>query len=397
MTIGKKIVAGFVVPLVMLAAIAALAYWSTALVINNDWWVAHTHEVLDNLDLLLSAIKDAETGQRGYLLTDKPSYLEPYNTALTGWEKPFQDLETLTHDNPNQQARLTELRPLVESKFAELKKTIELRDKKAKAEGGGDAALELVKTDAGKQDMDRIRAIMNDMRDEEIKLLRDRDAESRWSVLFTWFAMGAGTFVAFVIVFVVAYFVVRSVTQPVRSAIQLPDGFQQRNPGNGDAAGDRGAGAGGGGGANCGHRGRGDANGRAVRPAGAGVGEAVQRTLEIGKAGRKAVEDSIAALGKVQEQVETTARKHPGPGRAGPGHRRDHRHRQRHRRADQPAGPQRRHRGQPRRRARQGLRRRGRRGQGPGRPVQEGDGAGAADPRRDPEGAPTPRCCPPRR
>lgn len=99
MTIGKKIVAGFAAPLLMLAMAAALAYWCTALVINNDWWVKHTHEVLDNMDLLVSTLKDAETGQRGYLLTDKPGYLDPYTKAVAGWETPFKDLETLTHDN----------------------------------------------------------------------------------------------------------------------------------------------------------------------------------------------------------------------------------------------------------------------------------------------------------
>ena len=307
MTIGKKIVAGFVAPLVMLAMAAGLSYWSTALVINNDGWVAHTHEVLDDLDLLLSTIKDAETGQRGYLLTDKASYLEPYNAAVGAWEKPFGDLETLTHDNPTQQGRLRELKPLVEKKFDELKKTIELRDKQAKAEGGADAALAMVKADVGKEDMDKVRAIIKDMRDEEMKLLGQRDAESRWSVTVTWVAMGVGTLLAVVVVCVVAFFVVGSVTGPVRSAIQLlttssneilATATQQATGAREQAA--------------------------AVTETVATVDEvtqtseqstqrarsladAVQRTQQIGQSGRKAVEDSIAALSRVQEQVEATA------------------------------------------------------------------------------------------
>ena len=271
MTIGKKIVAGFVAPLVMLAMAAALAYWCTALVINNDWWVKHSHEVLDNMDLLLSTLKDAETGQRGYLLTDKPSYLDPYTKAVADWETPFKNLETLTRDNNAQQARLKELRSVIESKFAELQRTIDLRGMKAKADGGADAALELVKSDAGKKDMDRIRTLLQEMRDEETRLLGDREAESRWSVLFTWWAMGVGTLLAFVVVFVVGWFVVRSVTRPVRSAIQLlttssneilASATQQAT----------GAGAGGGGDGDRRHRGRGDADLRAGHPAGQGAG-----------------------------------------------------------------------------------------------------------------------------
>jgi hypothetical protein len=60
-------------------------------------------------------------------------------------------------------------------------------------------------------------------------------------------------------------------------------------------------------------------------------------------------------MDRLKEQVESTAPDDPDAGRAGAGHRRDHRHGQRHRRADQPAGPERRHRGQPRRRARPGF------------------------------------------
>ena len=81
----------------MLAMAAALAYWCTALVINNDWWVKHTHEVLDNMDLLVSTLKDAETGH-ARLPVDEGilAYLEPYNAAVAGWEKPYGDLSNVT-------------------------------------------------------------------------------------------------------------------------------------------------------------------------------------------------------------------------------------------------------------------------------------------------------------
>jgi len=46
---------------------------------ENEKWVAHTFEVLQNLDLVLSSLTDAETGERGYVLTGTATYLEPYN------------------------------------------------------------------------------------------------------------------------------------------------------------------------------------------------------------------------------------------------------------------------------------------------------------------------------
>src|ERR1700719_310545 len=114
MNIGKRIGLGFAAPLAILLAVSALACWTTYRLIDTAWWVTHTHQVLENLEALMSTLKDAETGQRGYLLTDKESYLEPYQKARESWKKPFDALSTLTKDNKAQQDRLAELQPLIE-------------------------------------------------------------------------------------------------------------------------------------------------------------------------------------------------------------------------------------------------------------------------------------------
>ena len=116
------------------------------------------------------------------------------------------------------------------------------------------------------------------------------------------------------------------------------------------------------------------------------VADTARRAAEIGEAGGGPSRSRAPRSGVLQEQVELRRREHPGAGRAGAGDRRDHRHGQRHRRADQPARAQRRRRGGARGRARPGLRRRRRRGEEPGRPGEEGDRPGAPDPGRDPAG-----------
>ena len=68
--------------LVILVIIGGTSYWSTTQLIDNSKEVTHTHEVLADLEELLSVMKDAETGQRGYLLTGDDRYLIPYDTAL---------------------------------------------------------------------------------------------------------------------------------------------------------------------------------------------------------------------------------------------------------------------------------------------------------------------------
>ena len=65
-------------------------------------WVSHTNEVLARLETVLSTLKDAETGERGYLLTGEASYLEPYREAVDRLPGQIADLRQLTLDNPPQ-------------------------------------------------------------------------------------------------------------------------------------------------------------------------------------------------------------------------------------------------------------------------------------------------------
>src|SRR4051794_706927 len=114
MTIGKKIAAGYGLALGGLVILGGLAFWSTTRLISNNERVEHTHKVLTELEGLLSMIKDAENGQRGFLLTAKKSYLKPYTDARTSLEAKVDHLRELTSDNPNQQLALRELKPLLD-------------------------------------------------------------------------------------------------------------------------------------------------------------------------------------------------------------------------------------------------------------------------------------------
>jgi len=79
--VGNKIASGFGLGLAVLLVSARCLMTGTTKVSSSAEWVRHTHEVLTGLEGLLSGIKDAETGQRGYVITGESRYLEPYNTA----------------------------------------------------------------------------------------------------------------------------------------------------------------------------------------------------------------------------------------------------------------------------------------------------------------------------
>ena len=153
MSLVGKVLGGFVLALLLMIAMGSVSYRNTVRLLEDADMVSHTHEVLEALATLLSAEQDLETGQRGYLVTGLDRYLEPYNAALPRVAQIFENIRTLTSDNPSQQQRLVRVEPLLTDKHAELAETILLR-----SDVGLQAAVEVVVSDRGKALMDEIRA-----------------------------------------------------------------------------------------------------------------------------------------------------------------------------------------------------------------------------------------------
>lgn len=124
--------------------------------------IIRSHEVILALDQLLSMAQDAETGQRGFLLTDNETYLEPYKSASSSIPAKLGQIAELTRDNASQAPRLAILRERITSKLAELQQTIDLRQTQGK-----EAALAVVNSDRGKRDMDGLRTQIAAMSEEE--------------------------------------------------------------------------------------------------------------------------------------------------------------------------------------------------------------------------------------
>jgi signal transduction histidine kinase/CheY-like chemotaxis protein/CHASE3 domain sensor protein len=150
----------------------AVAYFNLQTLRDNNQRIVHSHEVIIVLDELLSNTQDAETGQRGFLLTNNEKYLEPYNSALLAIPPRLDEIAQLTSDNPRQKPRIAALRLHVGGKLAELKETIDLRRTQ-----GLDPALAVVNSDRGKVEMDAIRAQVAALGQEEAELRSRRIAE----------------------------------------------------------------------------------------------------------------------------------------------------------------------------------------------------------------------------
>ena len=222
-TVGTKIGIGYGVALTILLIIGVVAYRNTNGLIENSRWVDHTYNVLENLEGMLSLMKDVEVGGRSYVLTGDDKFLEPYEDAIKLVNPKVQEIRNLTADNPNQQRRLDVLEPLIESKIAFIREIIDLRKNK-----GFDAALQAVLTEKGKKAMDDIRQTVAAMEDEENALLKQRSEAVATSARNTILTIVLGIIGAFVILGLIGFFITRNISQPLqeitRAAEQIASG-----------------------------------------------------------------------------------------------------------------------------------------------------------------------------
>lgn len=159
----------------LLVVNAAIGYRQIEALYGQSEGVIHTLKVETALDSLLQAVTDAETGQRGYLLTGQKRYLAPYDTAGGECHARIEEISRLTADNHRQGERIARLAELVQTKLAELAETIELYNQD---EHGPQNAARVVLTDHGQLAMEKIRALVAEMSQEEQALLERREAAS---------------------------------------------------------------------------------------------------------------------------------------------------------------------------------------------------------------------------
>jgi PAS domain S-box-containing protein len=166
---------------VALVVDAVLSLHNIREVATSVQWVSHTNEVLTRLEAVLSTLKDAETGQRGYLLTGEPAYLEPYRDAVDRLPRQIADLRQVTLDNPAQTVRVLRLDQLASEQLAILRRGLDLFALEPDRGRALAAARQTVLSGQGKPTMDAIRGEVDQMQRVEWDLLRERGAISRAS------------------------------------------------------------------------------------------------------------------------------------------------------------------------------------------------------------------------
>ncbi|MDO9489590.1 MAG: CHASE3 domain-containing protein, partial [Sphingomonadaceae bacterium] len=195
----------------VLVLVGAINVWLVRSSAEQNERVAHSFEVRATANRLLGYLQQAETGQRGYLLVGGDIYLGTHREGMAQTLPTFERLQRLTADNPSQQQRLREMRPLIERRLADLERAVEL-----KAAGRDTESMALVRTNLGKRLMDDLRRRLGafDAGEQRLLELRSQRAESGSMLLLAVTLAGLALILA---IAVVAY---RSVARYTR-AIEL--------------------------------------------------------------------------------------------------------------------------------------------------------------------------------
>ena len=212
LSIAIKITLSFGIVILLLLFIGLISYHNLNRLKSEADSVIFTHNVLHNIEQIRGNIKDAETGQRGYLLTGLEKYLEPYYEAVYKLEENINSLKESTSHNAEMQLHIEKLETLVTEKLSELEETINLLKS-----NGFDAAKELVITDVGKKIMGEIRIILTEMSNIENQLLEERSARSANETQTAKNIIIMITVLAFLIVIILSIYLTRIIARPIKT------------------------------------------------------------------------------------------------------------------------------------------------------------------------------------
>ena len=202
--------------LLILIVVAVSSVWLAERTRENAADVQDAQSIRSRTSRLLSLLLDAETGQRGFLLTQDPKYLEPYEAARRQIGPDIERLKQLHHSDPDQEKALDDLSRTVSAKLAELARTIALAQ-------GGDAAaaLDIVKTDRSRESMQRVRQILSDLLAGADMRLREDTQDMSHGARVLSFATIVGAVLVFLVGAGSLFIVVRYMSDLVRARTQV--------------------------------------------------------------------------------------------------------------------------------------------------------------------------------
>ncbi|HEX4030986.1 MAG TPA: CHASE3 domain-containing protein [Terracidiphilus sp.] len=199
-----SVVAGFALLVLLLVGDTLITKRQLDVQVENEGWVLRSHQVLYEIEQTESLLLEAETGQRGYVLTGEARYLKPYSRAAGQVEGHLANLAQLTSGQAAEQANAAQLRIYADQKLDELRQTVALF-----RTGRADQTKAIIATDRGLIAMDNVRRTIRAMQLEESSLEAERSTAYRRSVEITNACIAVTTIVAIVGLVLLAYLILR--------------------------------------------------------------------------------------------------------------------------------------------------------------------------------------------
>ena len=215
-TIGNKIGGLIAFSIAMSLILGIFAYVMVTKLNTSIGWTAHTYQVLANQENVFSLLQDAETGERGYIITGDEKYLEPFNLASNSVKQKIDEGLELVKDNNSQVQRIGKVRLLAASKIADLEFKIETRRNK-----GFEAALQEVLTDKSKKIMDEIRVDISEIQHVENDLLILRTKKMNNDVTMTKSVVIYGTLFSILLIIFLGIIIVRNISRPLSGITRI--------------------------------------------------------------------------------------------------------------------------------------------------------------------------------
>ncbi|MCL1465934.1 CHASE3 domain-containing protein [Argonema galeatum] len=218
----QKVGGGLGLATIILIAIVGESYQSLTQLVKTNSSVENSFFIIKKLDDVLSQMKDAETGQRGYIITGNNSYLEPYRAVNGEVIREVKILKQLTENSPDKQRQFDTLESLIANKLSELQQTIDLRKNK-----GFEAAQRVIETNRGKTLMDEMRRVIYELELAQKQLLAQQQNQAKTYAQNALITFSGGVFLNFVILFWVYNLIYREITERHKAESSLQTSLKE--------------------------------------------------------------------------------------------------------------------------------------------------------------------------
>ena len=186
-TVAEKLGAGFGLALLVMLAVGVVSYHTIGIQVETAGRVARTQHIIAHLAELGSQVADIESGARGFVITFRESYLEPYYRGIDRVNSTMQELGNLTEGDPVKGRQFAELKSFIDARVALARRVVDVRRNQ-----GFDAAVQLIQAGRGKQLMDEIDRRTGEMAGDEQNLLLQSEVHAQDSARRTFYSLVVG-------------------------------------------------------------------------------------------------------------------------------------------------------------------------------------------------------------